>query len=156
MKKLIAALAIAAAAIVGFATPSQAGLLNIFNPKAKVVATVSLSEQKMFVAVTTNRGETQTFVWDVSTGAEGFETPTGKFTPTWLSKNHKSKQYDDAPMPYAVFFNEGIAVHGTEAISMLGKPASHGCVRLAPENAAMFFDLVETYGKFNVKIVVTG
>ena len=59
-------------------------------------------------------------------------------------------------MPYAVFFNEGIAVHGTQAISQLGKPASHGCVRLAPENAATFFDLVETYGKFNVKIVVAG
>lgn len=155
MNKLLAAIAVAAAVVIGFATPSQAGLLNIFNPKPKVVATVSLSEQTMVVAVTDNRGQTQKYVWDVSTGASGFETPAGKFTPTWLSKNHKSKQYDDAPMPYAVFFNEGIAVHGTQAVSMLGKPASHGCVRLAVENAATFFDLVETYGKFNVKIVVT-
>ena len=59
-------------------------------------------------------------------------------------------------MPNAVFFHQGIAVHGTEAVSRLGTPASHGCVRLAPENAAAFFDLVETYGKFNTKIVVTG
>lgn len=154
MKKFLAAIAVAAAVIIGFATPSQAGLLNIFQPKPKIVATVSLSEQKMFVAVTDNRGQTQKYAWDVSTGAKGFETPTGKFTPTWLSKDHKSSQYDDAPMPFAVFFNQGIAVHGTQAISMLGKPASHGCVRLAPENAATFYGLVEAYGKFNVKIVV--
>ena len=156
MKKIFAAIAIATAAFVGFATPSQAGLLSAFQPKAKIVATISISEQKMFLAVTDNRGETQKYVWDVSTGATGFDTPTGKYTPTWLSKNHKSKQYEDAPMPFAVFFKEGIAVHGTQAIGQLGKPASHGCVRLAPENAAVFYDLVETYGKFNTRIVVKG
>jgi lipoprotein-anchoring transpeptidase ErfK/SrfK len=156
MNKFVAAIAVAAAVVIGFATPSQAGLLSAFQPKPKIVATVSLSEQQMVVAVTNNRGETQKYVWDVSTGATGFETPTGKFTPTWLSKDHKSKQYDDAPMPYAVFFNEGIAVHGTQAISQLGNPASHGCVRLAPEHAAKFFDLVQTYGKFSTRIVVTG
>ena len=156
MNKFLAAIAVAAAVLIGFATPSQAGLFSAFQPKPKIVATVSLSDQKMYVAVTDNRGQTKKFVWDVSTGASGFETPTGKFTPTWLSKDHKSKQYEDAPMPFAVFFNEGIAVHGTQAISQLGKPASHGCVRLAPENAAKFFDLVQTYGKFSTKIVVTG
>lgn len=155
MKKFLAAIVIAAAALVGFAAPTQAGLLNIFQPKPKIVATVSLSEQKMYVAVTDNRGKVRNYAWDVSTGTRGFETPTGKFTPTWLSKDHKSKQYDDAPMPYAVFFNEGIAVHGTQAVARLGQPASHGCVRLATENAATFFSLVETYGKFNVRIVVT-
>ena len=154
MKKLFAAIAIAAAAFIGLATPSQAGLLSIFQPKPKIVATVSISEQKMFLAVTDSRGETRKYVWDVSTGATGFDTPTGNFTPTWLSKDHKSKEYDDAPMPFAVFFNDGIAVHATQAISKLGQPASHGCVRLAPENAAAFYDLVETYGKFSTKIVV--
>lgn len=156
MNKFLAAIAVAAAVVIGFATPSQAGLLSAFQPKPKVVATVSLSAQTMTVAVTDSRGGTKTYVWDVSTGASGFETPTGKFTPTWLSKDHKSKQYDDAPMPHAVFFNEGIAVHGTQAIGQLGNPASHGCVRLAPENAAKFFDLVQTYGKFSTRIVVTG
>ncbi len=156
MNRFIAAIAVAAAVVIGFATPSQAGLLNIFQPKPKVVATVSLTEQTMVVAVTTGSGETRNYVWNVSTGANGFETPTGKFTPTWLSKDHKSSQYDDAPMPHAVFFNQGIAVHGTQAISQLGNPASHGCVRLAPEHAAKFFDLVQTYGKFNTRIVVTG
>ena len=74
MKKFFAALAIATAAVVAFATPSQAGLLSIFQPKPKIVATISLSEQKMFVAVTDTRGKTQKFVWDVSTGREGFAT----------------------------------------------------------------------------------
>ncbi len=123
MNKFLAAIAVAAAAFIGFATPTQAGLFSAFQPKPKIVATVSLSDQKMYVAVTDNRGQTKNYAWDVSTGANGFETPTGKFTPTWLSKDHKSKQYDDAPMPFAVFFNEGIAVHGTQAISQLGKRA---------------------------------
>jgi lipoprotein-anchoring transpeptidase ErfK/SrfK len=156
MKKFLAAIAVATAAIIGFATPSQAGLLTIFQPKPKIVATVSLSEQKMYVAVTDNRGQTSNYVWSVSTGASGFETPKGQFTPTWLSKNHKSSQYDDAPMPNAVFFNQGIAVHGTDAVARLGNPASHGCVRLAQDNAETFFDLVQAYGKFNTKIVVRG
>ncbi len=156
MRKFLAAIAVAAAAVIGFVAPSEAGLLNIFQPKPKIVATVSLAEQKMFVAVTDNRGKTQTYVWEVSTGARGFETPKGEFTPTWLSKDHKSSQYDDAPMPNAVFFNQGIAVHGTDAVARLGSPASHGCVRLSQDNAAAFFDLVSTYGKFNTKIVVKG
>jgi len=156
MKKFLAAIAITAAVVIGFATPSQAGLLQIFQPKPKVVATVSLSEQKMFLAVTDSRGKTQTYVWDVSTGANGYETPKGQFTPTWLSKDHKSSQYEDAPMPNAVFFNQGIAVHGTDAVARLGSPASHGCVRLAQDNAETFFDLVEAYGKFNTRIVVKG
>ncbi len=156
MKKFLAAIAITAAVVIGFATPSQAGLLQIFQPKPKVVATVSLSEQKMFVAVTDSRGKTQTYVWDVSTGASGYETPKGQFTPTWLSKDHKSSQYEDAPMPNAVFFNQGIAVHGTDAVARLGSPASHGCVRLAQDNAETFFELVEAYGKFNTRIVVKG
>jgi lipoprotein-anchoring transpeptidase ErfK/SrfK len=156
MRKFLAAIAIATAALVGFAAPSQAGLLTIFQPKPKIVATVSLAEQKMYVAVTDNRGRTQTHVWSVSTGARGFETPKGEFTPTWLSKDHKSSQYDDAPMPHAVFFNQGIAVHGTDAVARLGSPASHGCVRLTQENAATFFGLVQAYGRFNTKIVVKG
>ena len=155
MKKIIAAIAVAAA-LIGFATPSQAGLLSIFQPKPKVVATVSISQQKMFLAVTNGRGQTTNYVWTVSTGRNGFETPTGQYQPTWLSKDHKSAQYEDAPMPFAVFFTGGYAVHATEAVSQLGKPASHGCVRLAPENAEAFFDFVETYGKFNTKIIVTG
>jgi lipoprotein-anchoring transpeptidase ErfK/SrfK len=151
--KIIAAATIVAASTLSFATPSQAafGIFSAFQQQPKVTATVSISQQKMFLDVTRN-GITQTYVWKVSTGKTGFETPTGKWKPTWLSKNHKSKTYDNAPMPYAVFFVGGYAIHGTDAVGRLGKPASHGCIRLAPENAAAFFQLVQAYGKFNTQI----
>ena len=109
----------------------------------------------MTLKVIDKSGFAQTFVWKVSTGKSGFATPTGAYKPTWLSIDHRSKTYDNAPMPFAVFFKEGYAIHATEAVARLGKPASHGCVRLAPQNAAMFFDLVDAYGKWNTKIVIT-
>lgn len=152
--KIIAAAAFAIATI-GIATPSQAGLFSIFQPKTKVVATVSLSKQEMEVRVTDKRGKKSRYVWDVSTGAAGFTTPKGAWNPTWLSKDHKSSQYDDAPMPYSVFFVNGIAIHGTEAVAKLGQPASHGCVRLATSNAATFYQLVQQYGKTGTRIIVT-
>jgi lipoprotein-anchoring transpeptidase ErfK/SrfK len=157
----LAKLAAAALLIFGLgATPSEAGplanlraMLSGTNPS--VTATVSISEQRMTVKVVDKTGMAKTFVWKVSTGKSGFATPTGAWKPTRLSIDHVSKTYDNAPMPYAVFFTGGYAIHATEAVARLGKPASHGCVRLAKANAAMFFDLVETYGKRNTKIVIT-
>ena len=109
----------------------------------------------MHVTVIDAMGIKQTVTWKVSTGRAGFDTPTGEWTPTWLSIDHHSKTYDDAPMPFAVFFTGGYAVHATEAVRRLGEPASHGCVRLSPENAAVFFKLVESYGKRHTRIVIT-
>lgn len=152
--KIIAAATFAIAAI-GFATPSQAGLFSALKPKSKIVATVSLSQQTMTVEVTDKRGQKQTATWIVSTGKQGFETPTGTWRAKWLSKDHKSSQYNDAPMPNSVFFVGGYAVHGTNAVAKLGQPASHGCIRLGLDNAETFFELVEAYGKWNTKIVVT-
>ena len=158
--KTLAAIAFAAA-LLGFSVPSQAGFspVSLFTgfqqDRAAVTAKVSISQQVMYLEVKNGRGETQTYVWKVSTGKKGYATPTGAWKPTWLSKNHRSKTYDNAPMPYAVFFTGGYAVHATDAVSRLGKPASHGCVRLAPENAAAFFKLVNAYGKLNTEIVIT-
>lgn len=154
-RKILAAAAVAAAMLAASAAPSAAGfgIFSAFQAQPKITATVSISQQKMFVDVT-NNGVTQTFVWKVSTGKTGFETPTGAFKPTWLSKNHVSKTYDNAPMPFAVFFTGGYAIHATDAVARLGKPASHGCVRLSKENAAAFFQLVEATGKWNTEIVI--
>jgi lipoprotein-anchoring transpeptidase ErfK/SrfK len=143
-----------------FATPSQAGFFsNFLQPsvtgRPSITAEVSLSQQRMVLTVVDKDGFAKTFVWKVSTGRDGYDTPTGAWSPTWLSINHRSKTYDDAPMPYAVFFTGGYAIHGTDAVARLGQPASHGCVRIAAQNAAMFFDLVKAYGKTNTKIVVT-
>lgn len=152
---------LAAIAAIGFATPSKAEFspMSIFNPFASahphVVAKVSIAQQRMELTVINGYGEPVTYTWKVSTGRAGFDTPMGSFKPTWLDIDHVSKTYDDASMPYAVFFSGGYAIHATDAVGRLGKAASHGCVRLAPQNAAMFYKIVSTYGKWNTQIVIT-
>ncbi len=94
--------------------------------------------------------------WPISSGREGYPTPRGVFRPQWASKMWYSRKYDNAPMPHAVFFNGGVAVHGTQSIGALGQPASHGCVRLAPANAARFYALVHQHGYARTRIEVFG
>jgi hypothetical protein len=96
------------------------------------------------------------FTWPVSSARYGYRTPTGTFHPAWMSKMWYSRQYDYAPMPNAIFFDKGVAIHGSSATAMLGRPASHGCVRLAPKNAATLFRLVTAHGKARTQIVVHG
>lgn len=117
-----------------------------------VVANINLSTQRMTVTVNGKLLHT----WAVSSGLPAYPTPRGRFTATWMSRMHYSKQYDDAPMPHSVFFKDGAAVHGTNATRQLGRPASHGCVRLAPGNAATFFSLVSRHGLTNTRVVVHG
>jgi L,D-transpeptidase catalytic domain len=124
-------------------TPAQ-------KAEAAVTANVSLAKQRMEVVV----DGALTHTWPVSTGRDEFETPAGTYTTQWLDKDHKSQKYDDAPMPYSVFFRGGYAVHGTNAVSMLGRRASHGCVRLSTPNARRFFELVQQHGVSASKVVI--
>ena len=78
---------------------------------------------------------------------QGYQTPGGTFEPLWLSKMHFSSIYENAPMPHAVFFDGGYAIHGTLEVKRLGRPVSHGCVRLAPRNAKLLFNLIQRVGK---------
>lgn len=136
-----------------FALALAAGFLAMMpshNSQASVTAKISLAQQRMEVHIDGKL----THTWAVSTGAEDFETPAGTYTPYWLSKDHRSQKYDDAPMPYAVFFRGGYAVHGTNALGRLGRPASHGCVRLSPSNARRFFELVQQHGMPASKIII--
>lgn len=94
--------------------------------------------------------------WQISSARYGYRTPTGTFQPTWMTKMWYSRQYDLAPMPHAIFFHKGVAIHGTYATRALGNPASHGCVRLALGNAATLFKLVSRHGKELTEIVVHG
>lgn len=94
--------------------------------------------------------------WSISSARYGYRTPTGTFQPTWMTKMWYSRQYDYAPMPHAIFFHQGVAIHATYATRALGQPASHGCVRLAPKNAAALFRLVSRHGKERTQIVVHG
>lgn len=92
--------------------------------------------------------------WKVSTARRGYITPAGSWRPKRIHKMWYSRKYDMSPMPYAVFYDGGYAVHGTSAVSRLGSPASHGCVRLLTENAKIFYELVREVGAGNTRVVV--
>ena len=106
--------------------------------------------------LTVREGDRVLHVWPISSGRRGYATPTGTFRPAWMARMWRSRQYDDAPMPHSIFFNSGIAFHATSAVSMLGRPASHGCLRLAPAHAAELFALVRRHGLVQTKVVVEG
>lgn len=115
-----------------------------------LIAEIDLSSQRLTVVY---KGEALA-TWKISTGRAGFRTPTGTFRPQRMYRDYYSQQYDGAPMPNAVFYDRGYAIHGSYEVRSLGRPASHGCVRLAPGNAAKFFDMVLAVGADNVAINV--
>lgn len=117
----------------------------------EVEAHIDLSTQTMEVWVDGWRR----YTWPISSARKGYRTPTGSFRPYRMHRRYFSRKYDNAPMPFAIFFNGGYAVHGTSDLRRLGRPASHGCVRLHPQNAATFFALVSDVGRVNTKIVIT-
>lgn len=102
---------------------------------------ISLSTQTMHVK--SSRG---TFIWPVSTARPGYRTPRGTFSPKSMKRMHYSSKYDNSPMPYSIFFSGGYSIHGSYAISTLGQPVSHGCVRLSPAHAAQLYDMVRSEG----------
>ncbi len=125
--------------------------MPVLATAANVVANVNISRQEMVV---TEDGVVK-YTWKVSTARNGYVTPTGKYTAKWASLKHRSRKYNNAPMPYAIFYNGGYAVHATFDLKRLGTPASHGCVRLHPDNAKQFFALAHEAGLRNTKIVIT-
>jgi lipoprotein-anchoring transpeptidase ErfK/SrfK len=104
---------------------------------AGVVAQISLSQQRVVVSV----DGAPTYSWPVSTARRGYVTPTGSYRPYRTARMWYSRKYDMSPTPYSVFFRGGYAIHGTGYLRSLGRPASHGCVRLHPRAAATFYDL---------------
>lgn len=120
------------------------------HASAKVRIDVDLDRQRM--SVVTGSGET--YDWPVSTGLEGLDTPQGVWGVTRLDPNHRSKQYNDALMRWSIFFHDGYAIHAKPPGSGgLGRPASHGCVRLSLDNAALLYAAVKAEGAV---ITVTG
>jgi lipoprotein-anchoring transpeptidase ErfK/SrfK len=132
-----------AVAIVVLASPALAA-------RGAIRVEIDVGSQNMDVYV----GGDLRYSWPVSTGRDGYETPGGTFRANRLEEEWYSTQYDDAPMPHAIFFNGGIAIHGTYETRRLGRAASHGCVRLSPRNAARLFSLVEQHGPRNTVIEV--
>ncbi|WP_299929375.1 L,D-transpeptidase [uncultured Pelagimonas sp.] len=117
---------------------------------AALVAKVDVSSQTMTVI---HNGKVA-YRWPVSTARKGKYTPRGSWSAKWLSRYHKSSLYNNAPMPYSIFFSGNYAIHGTNQISRLGRPASAGCVRLHPDHAARLFELTQRVGKSNMKVVI--
>jgi lipoprotein-anchoring transpeptidase ErfK/SrfK len=118
-----------------------------------VMISIDKISQKMAVSLD---GQLE-YVWPVSTAAAGYTTPSGTFHPFRMEEDHFSDEWDDAPMPHSIFFTPaGHAIHGSEHVKSLGRPASHGCVRLDPANAAILYALVEEAGIANTIVVVKG
>jgi len=95
------------------------------------------------------------YEWPVSTGRDGYGTPSGTFHPQSMARHYFSRKYYNAPMPHAIFFYYGFAIHGTNDLARLGGPASHGCVRLHPSHAAALFALVERNGPRRTRIEIS-
>jgi hypothetical protein len=121
--------------------------------RAAILVTIDKSAQQMTVA----KDGALLYRWPVSTGRIGRDTPSGKFRAFRLERDHFSKEWDDAPMPFSIFFTEkGHAIHGSYEVRKIGTPASAGCVRLHPDHAAKLFDLVEEDGVLKTTVVITG
>ena len=120
---------------------------------ADLLIEIDKSTQRMTVTV---NGE-QLYKWPVSTGADGYDTPSGAFRPFRMEIDHTSDEWDNAPMPYSIFFTQtGNAVHGTLEERYLGRAVSHGCVRLSVKNAATLWSLVKQEKMAHTSVVVTG
>ena len=120
---------------------------------SQILINIDKSRQEMTVLV----DGVEKYTWPVSTGKPGYATPSGTYTPESMNEIWYSKQWDNSPMPHSVFYmKDGHAIHGTHEVKNLGKPASHGCVRLSPENALTLYSMVEKTGMQNTQVVLSG
>ncbi len=143
--RVIRAPGLAAVAVLGalLAAPAQAGLL----------ITIDKASQRMIVA----KDDMPLYDWPVSTGQRGYDTPAGVYQPFRMEADHFSREWDDAPMPHSIFFTQiGHAIHGSFDLKRLGRPASHGCVRISPKNAELLFKLVRAEKMANTRVLLTG
>ena len=128
--------------------PAEAKQRIAVPPVVSVV--IDVSSQSMLVKVNGwHYGS-----WKVSTARKGYHTPRGTFRAVRTAKIYYSKKYENAPMPNSVFFHYGFAIHGTYYVKNLGRPASHGCVRLSPANSAALYGLVNRYGTKATRITI--
>jgi L,D-transpeptidase catalytic domain len=143
LQNVLTAALVAAGLAIPFATAAYANIDIVIDK----------GSQRMTVAV----DGAQRYVWPVSTGRPGYDTPNGAFKLNRMDANHFSQEWDNAPMPHSMFFDlHGHAIHGFFDVKHLGLAVSHGCVRLSPANAAILFDLVKAQGMANTSVAVTG
>lgn len=128
-----------------------AGALLGLQTKAQAIVRIHVDLSNQTMGVTSSEGGD--YDWPVSTGRPGYRTPTGAYRPQRMYVMIHSSEYENAPMPHAIFFNGGYAIHGSYETRWLGRPASHGCVRLSPAHAALLYDMVKREG---ASILITG
>ena len=127
--------------------------LGIKNAGSTILVNIDKTNQKMTVFL----DGVEKYDWPVSTGKAGYSTPSGSYTATSMNEIWYSKQWDNAAVPHSIFFmKDGHAIHGSNEVKNLGNPASHGCVRISPENAATLYALVARNGLQNTQVVLTG
>jgi L,D-transpeptidase-like protein len=142
-----------ATSMLGSVFGAMCGLSLAAPASASILITIDKSTQQMSVAV----DGAQRYVWPVSTGRPGYDTPSGTYKPNRMDADHYSQEWDNAPMPHAIFFDlDGHAIHGFFDVKHLGSAVSHGCVRLSPDHAQTLFSLVKAEGMAETKVVVAG
>jgi L,D-transpeptidase catalytic domain len=119
---------------------SFVAMSNVANALVKI--DVDLSTQTMYVA----SGDGESYAWPISSGKAGHLTPHGNFRALRLYPIVYSSKYNNAPMPHSIFFYGQYAIHATNAVGALGHPASHGCIRLSPADAATLYAMVQSQG----------
>lgn len=145
--RFLRSISIVLAAVLFFGVPSVAK--SAANAPA-VNVVIDISSQSMSVKVNGwPYGK-----WKVSTARPGYYTPRGVFRVQRTARVYYSRKYDNSPMPNSVFFKGGYAIHGSYYVKSLGRPASHGCVRLHPSHAAKLYNLVQKYGPKSTRITV--
>lgn len=118
---------------------------------ARLVAHIDISNQTMTVW----KNGRAVANWPVSTARSGYYTPRGTYGVKRMHTMWHSRKYDMSPMPHSIFFHKGWAIHGTGAIRSLGRPASHGCVRLHPANARQLYSWTQQVGAGNMRVRIT-
>ena len=134
------------------AGPESEAAAPLAPPEPTLFAVIDLGTQTM--TVSDKSGEIAS--WKISSARGGYRTPTGTFTPHYTSRMHYSKQYHFSPMPYSVFFNEGVAVHGTARSAISAAPPRTAACASHPKNAKVFYDLVQKHGMQMTRVTVRG
>ncbi|WP_306120498.1 MULTISPECIES: L,D-transpeptidase [unclassified Roseitalea] len=142
MKRFVASLLLVLAVLLAGVSSSLA---------ARLVAQVNLSNQTM----TVKKNGRVLYRWAISSGRKGYRTPTGTYSPKRMHKMWYSRKYDMSPMPYSIFFRGGYAIHGTNYVSRLGRPASHGCIRLRTSHARTLYNLTRQVGPANMRVSIS-
>lgn len=127
--------------------------------ECQVWARINIAEQQLYLYKDGNLLKT----FQVTTGNSTHKTPTMNRRPSGpMFEIYTSKKYPGGDymglgnMPYVVFIKGGYAIHGTTEgnIKLLGNRVSHGCIRLHPDNAKVFYDLIIEVGIKNTWVTV--